>query len=311
MNYQKILSKAWQITWKHKYLWFFGFLAGLTIGGGDNLNRFIQGGTWLFQIIGDIMVFQGLIAILVLVVSLVFWLLGIVARCSLIYEVTALGSGYKKPIARIGNLFSVGVKFLPRILLMQLLIWFPVLVLSIAASTVGQPASEAALSDVEAGTSELADVGTLGALGLLGCSFALLAIPVTIVDAIAYRAIVLEELHVTSSIRRALEVIKANLGQIFILAVICLVLAWVFSLILGIVLSPLLLIMAKPILQGASQCAEFGSDLKAMADCIQWIGANPPLMLLSVAVSIVAAALSSVWVTFQSAVFTLAYKQFS
>ncbi|MCP4595543.1 hypothetical protein, partial [Neptuniibacter sp.] len=268
-----------------------------------------QGGTWVFQNIGNIIIFQGFIAILMLVVALVFWLLGIAARCGLIYEVIALGSGYKKPVSRVGDLLGVGFKFLPRILLMQLLIWSPVLVLSIVTATVGQSTSADLLSNVETGAPELADFGALGTLGLLGCGIALLAIPITIVDAIAYRAIVLEDLQVTSGIRRAFEVVKANLGQILILLVICLALAWVFSLILGIVLSPLLLIMIKPMMQGMSQCAEFGGDLKAMADCIQWMNANPTLILLSVVSSIVAAALSSIWVTFQSAVFTLAYKQ--
>jgi len=34
MNYSEILSRAWQIIWKHKVLWIFGILAGCANGGG-------------------------------------------------------------------------------------------------------------------------------------------------------------------------------------------------------------------------------------------------------------------------------------
>ena len=34
MNYSEILSRAWQIIWKHKVLWIFGILAGCANSGG-------------------------------------------------------------------------------------------------------------------------------------------------------------------------------------------------------------------------------------------------------------------------------------
>lgn len=42
MDYTKILSRAWQITWNHKVLWVFGILVALTTngGGGNNGNSF-------------------------------------------------------------------------------------------------------------------------------------------------------------------------------------------------------------------------------------------------------------------------------
>jgi hypothetical protein len=36
MNFGEVLSRAWQIIWKHKVLWIFGILAGLGAGGGSN-----------------------------------------------------------------------------------------------------------------------------------------------------------------------------------------------------------------------------------------------------------------------------------
>jgi len=34
MDYTKIIKRAWEITWRHKALWFFGFLLALVSGGG-------------------------------------------------------------------------------------------------------------------------------------------------------------------------------------------------------------------------------------------------------------------------------------
>jgi len=40
--YRQILSQAWQTTWRHKYLWFFGFFAAF-IGGGGEYNVLFKG----------------------------------------------------------------------------------------------------------------------------------------------------------------------------------------------------------------------------------------------------------------------------
>jgi hypothetical protein len=34
-SYRSLLKQAWEITWKHKYLWFFGLFASLVAGGGS------------------------------------------------------------------------------------------------------------------------------------------------------------------------------------------------------------------------------------------------------------------------------------
>ena len=38
MNYSEILKKAWNIVWKHKILWLFGFLAGSAVGGSQGFS---------------------------------------------------------------------------------------------------------------------------------------------------------------------------------------------------------------------------------------------------------------------------------
>jgi uncharacterized membrane protein YgcG len=34
-NFGEVLTRAWQIIWKHKVLWIFGILAGCGQGGGS------------------------------------------------------------------------------------------------------------------------------------------------------------------------------------------------------------------------------------------------------------------------------------
>jgi len=306
-GYRQILSDAWQITWRYKYLWLFGFLAGLTLGGGDGSNSYLQVGTWFYQNAGNLWNVQGLAGVLTLAVALVFWLLGIVARGSLIHGVAGLDSPDQEPVGRVGGLLRTGLRFLPRILLMQLLIWSPILVLNITSSAVSQSVLETMPSGAETGNLDSSDFGVFGGLGLLVCGTALLTIPITFLDAFGYRAIVLEGMPATKGIRRAFAVVKGNLGRILVLALICLVLMVVFSLVLGLVLSPLLLVMMKPMVQGVTQCGQFLGNFQATSRCLQEMSADPLLVILSVVGSIISAALSSVWVTWQSAVFTVAY----
>ena len=40
MNFGEVLSRAWQITWKHKILWLFGLLASCSAGGSNNTSSY-------------------------------------------------------------------------------------------------------------------------------------------------------------------------------------------------------------------------------------------------------------------------------
>lgn len=52
--YRSLLKQAWQITWRHKYLWFFGLFAALVVGNsaweyqalGQNLNQGVVNGSY-------------------------------------------------------------------------------------------------------------------------------------------------------------------------------------------------------------------------------------------------------------------------
>jgi hypothetical protein len=55
------------------------------------------------------------------------------------------------------------------------------------------------------------------------------------------------------------------------------------------------------------ECASDGGDFGAMTECVQRLNQQPLFIGLSLILGILSAAVSSVWVAFQSTAFTLAY----
>lgn len=309
MNYERIFSRAWQITWKYKPLWVFGFLAGLFIGSNNNSNNFIQGGAWLFQNIGSILSTNSLITILTVIISIVFWLVGTVARISLVREVAALDTRRPQPIPSLGNVFRAASKFMPSILLMQLLIWSPILVLNLIVSIVSQPAIETLFSSSQTGAvNQSKFLSSFGSIWIFACGIGLLTLPLVFIDAFAYRSIVLEELSIKTGLQKAIHILRANLKPILVLSIICLIIGLIFSFVIGLALLPLLPLVMRPMMQNVSQCAS-SSDFRAMVSCMQRVSTNPTVVIVGLIASVIGAALSAIWVAFQSATFTLAYNK--
>ncbi len=337
MKYQQILSKAWEITWNQKYLWLFGFLAGLTLSSGNNDNSPIQfglsfgsenasmgwnngvlfqGGSWLFQNAGTLLAAPGVWTILMLVVSLLLWVVGVVARSGLIHQVNVIEAQEQEPGAGLGERFRAAFQAFPPALGMQLLIWSPILALNVMLAIASRSVVTSAFSTFPqldgAGVPEMPGmdtIGAIGALGSLGCVTALLTIPLTFIDGFAYRSIILEKLGVIAGLRRALQVIKENIGPILVLSIICLLLAAIVSVVVGLLLSPFLMILAKPMMEIVTECSQLMGEPQAMFECIQRANASPRVLIPSLLLSILGAAFSSVWITFQSATFTLAYRR--
>lgn len=280
MEYERIVSRAWRIVWNNKYLWLFGFLAGLTLGSGSDSNPYVQGGAWLFQNVGGFVGTGGITAIVTLILALVFWFLGTMARSGLVYEVGAIDARRQDPVGKVWGLFRTGLHFLPRILLMQLIIWSPVLVLGVVASLFSQSIATTAFSNFRTGNLEPPSFfGAVGVVGLLGLATFLFTIPTLFIDAFGYRAIVLEGTSVKEGILRAYEVLKANLVETLILGVLFLVLGLLFTWILGVLLSPLLLPVMKPVAQRMETCVDLQADFQAMTACIQQLNAAPLLLV--------------------------------
>jgi len=299
-----VFSTAWQITWDNKILLVFGFFAALTIG--DNGSSFMQGSSWFFQNIGSLFSSNVLVAFLMIFFALIFWVLGMLARISIVREVAVLDMRKPKPVPPFKESLSSSLKYLVRVLLMQLLVLSPVLVVSLITYIVTNPTSKGFPNPVDQSNfavlfiSMFLDAG-IGLLVIILC---------TTIDAFAFRGIVLEELDIKNSIKNAIQIIRTNLKFIFQLCVICAIVGGIFSFIFVAAMSPLLLVMMKPLTQTVSRCAVYRGNAQAMANCMQQFGTNPTIVVVNVIMGIIGGLVFSIWATLRSVSFTLAYRKF-
>jgi len=298
-------SKAWQITWDNKILWVFGFIAGLYLGNNNYSDFHVQGGSWLFQNISGLFSKNVLITILMSGAALVFWLLGTLARISLIREVAALNVPKPKPLPPFMESVRSSSNVVPRILLMQVLVLFPVLALGLATHFFAQPLDQDFLNLVN----ETNFSGFFGTFLLLGVGGVLITLCFAFIDAFAFRGIVLDELGVLDSIKAAFQIIKTNIKFVLQLSIICVVVGAIFAFVVSIALTPFLLFLVNSLMQSVSQCSAFNGNLQAMVTCIQKLGTDPTVVVVNIVAGLVSAALFSIIVTLQSASFTLAYKE--
>jgi hypothetical protein len=303
VNSQKVISEAWQITFKHKYLWIFGFIAGLTYGSENIGVSVTQGGAWLFQNLETVLSAQGIIAILSVVISVVLWLLGLIARICLIQDIS-IGVQAEKLLPKAIELFRSSTPFLVTIVLMQILVWSPVILINILLSVWARPMAESLSESVTSGG--VPDLTSFGTIWLLGMGTLFLTIPLSFVDAFSYRSLVVENLGVGEGIKKGVTVLRRNWKPILGLALLCLIIGLAFSFAVSMVLLPLSFAMLPLMQRVLMQCAG-GGDLKTMTTCMQGLRADPIFIVISLTAGILSAAISSVWVTFQSSAFTLAY----
>jgi hypothetical protein len=218
-NFGEVLSRAWQIIWKHKVLWIFGVFAGCARGGGGGTGW--GGGSGggagsgdqpfpqleqFFQQIGQwIEANPWIVAIFVLLVILLVILsifLGTIGRIGLIRgthqaEMRAEGLNF-------GELFSESMPYFWRVFGLALLIGLIGLLAFAPLLLFG------ALT---------AGVGFLCVLPLL-CILIPLLWALSVVIEQANIAIVLEDLGISDGFRRGWEVVRANVGPIILLTLI-------------------------------------------------------------------------------------------
>lgn len=233
MNIGEVLARAWKIIWNHKVLWVFGLLASLAAGttdsqfnfranGGNgripfNMQHFFQNlPAWLWV----------LIALGGLVLFLVFVLLATVGRAGLIRGAWLADSGDTG--FTVGSLFSEGMAFFVRLILLALLIAGIMLSVVVVVT--------------------LSTVLTLGLAILcllpLLCLLVPLLILLGVIIDLATIAIVGENRGVVEGLQRGWEVFRAHPGEIAFMAIVILigsaVVNFLISLPAMIILTPLL-----------------------------------------------------------------------
>jgi hypothetical protein len=245
-NFGEVLTRAWQIVWKHRVLWIFGILASCGRGGSSfNSNVRGSGGNGGFGTPPDLppqiqdlfrTIEQNLTAFIAVIITLVciIWIVTIflstVGKIGLIRGTAQADSGSESLI--FGQLFSESTPYFWRILGLSLLVGLPVLVV-ILAFAVGL----ALFAITASGGNDASGVGFLALVPIfIGCIC--LLVPVMFVIGMIARqaenAIVLEEMSVMPAVSRGWELFRNNLGPIIIMAIILAVIGFVVGFIIAI-----------------------------------------------------------------------------
>jgi len=299
-NFGEVLTRAWQITWKYKVLWIFGILAGCSRGGTRlNVNQNIRtdgsGGPQLppqlmqaFESISENMgAFIGITLALVCLFWIVAIFLGTIGRIGLIRGTWRVEGGAGHLV--FGELFSESMPYFWRMLGLSILLNLPFL-LFVAAVIAGGLVFGVSMSQ----GGEESVVGLLALLPLLiGC--VCLLIPVMFVISMIARqaenAIVLEDARVFPAISRGWEVFRANLGNIFLMAIILVVIGLAVGFVIAI---PVLIVVMPAMLTFVAGGGENWNSLIFAGICL----------CLYIPVSLL---LNGILITFSEAAWTLTY----
>lgn len=274
-NFGEVLSRAWQIVWKHRVLWIFGILASCGRGGGGGSG----GGNTSFQTDGpsinippQLQQFFERIAenatsfvALTIAIICVFWILAIflstIGKIGLIRGTWQVEGGTQSLI--LGQLFSESTPYFWRMFGLSLVIFLPLLILI--------SAGVAALIVFGVSASQGNDASALSILAMLpiflGCLCLLIPIGFVIGMIVrqAERAIVLEDIGVFPSISRGWDVFRSNLGPIIVMAIILGIITLVAGFIIAI---PVFIVVFPAVIAFIAGDAQNWTPLALMAVCL-------------------------------------------
>jgi hypothetical protein len=298
MDFGKVLSRAWQITWRWKVLWILGFLASLGrgIGGGGNFNYNMNGNDFRYRyenyVPPEVWAIIAGVVCLALFIGIALGVISIIARGGLIAGVqqveeegtTGFARAWRVGVKRFWTLFGISVlTVLPIIILVVIGIGILVLfILGVVGASSGSAGTGEALTIV---TSVLCG-------GALCCGTILIAIVLGQIQVYADRAAVLEGLGWIDAFKRGWQVIKNNLGATIILWLVFVVIGMIFAIV----------IMGGIIAIAAPFIAIFSSGQPG-----PWLVV--PICFGGLLAIIIGAFVNSIVETFTSTTWTLAYRE--
>jgi hypothetical protein len=314
MDFGAIISRAIKVTWQHKVLWILGFLVALGGGGMGNVssnpqitNRFSNGDMpWVQDMMQNPSIILAAISALLCVlaiVGIILWVVGLIAKGGLIAGVQQVETEGKTTF---GGAWRVGVNRFWRMLGLNLLIFIPIVIVIVVLGVIMVLMFGGAIAASMSGGSRNNNDGAMGGLIAGGvaifCCLFCVSVIVGIISAalqvFGERAIVLENLGVTESIGRAWRVFRANLGNIILLALVMLVISFIFGLIGGLAVGVILLPTLLPVITEGINSGVIST------------GATIVAVLGVLVASILGAIINTLFITFNSAAWTLAYRQF-
>ncbi|MFN2212199.1 MAG: hypothetical protein ACK2UE_03925 [Anaerolineales bacterium] len=306
MDFGKVLSRAWEITWRWKALWVLGFLAALgqgTGGGsGPQFNyTFSEGDFERFTYRLDesfVELFAGITALVIgllclaVVVVIILWIISVIARGGLIAGVqqveaegsTSFGKAWAAGARKFWTLFGLGIlTALPTILLV---------IFGVTIITLGIMAGVGMLDNYEAaGITTIISV-TIFCGTCFCCGLFALVIVLEQIRIYAERAAILDDLGWIDAFKRGWQVLVENIGATLIL--------WLIFFALGIVIFAIsfgiMLLLFIPML-----------GIFTLNDPGWWLFGT--LCLGGVLGTLIYAIIRSIIVTFTSATWTLAYRE--
>jgi membrane-anchored glycerophosphoryl diester phosphodiesterase (GDPDase) len=217
MNYGDLLSEAFRLTWRNRYLWFFGFfIAGgggsfnfpANFGGEEVRNPFGPVAGPLQWISDNLVLFLTVVISVIVLLVLVFLVLSIISQGALAESIAALhreetrgfGSAFRAGTANFWRVLGLKVLFFLIALGLLLVIFLPVVLGALAAFS---------LTD-STGLRVLAFV-----LGVLFVFVALVVVflPFAIVNQFGLRELVVSRRRITESIAGGFRLFRRNIGR--------------------------------------------------------------------------------------------------
>ena len=328
MDIGATVSRAINITFKHRVLWVLGFLAALS-GGGLSSNTSFQmpggnmggstgttGGAMspemqrFFDMLQENsgLIFAGVagLACVILVISIVLWVISIIARGGLIGAVDQIE---REGSVTFGQAWRMGAAKFWRLLGINILLALPIIIVgiivavliggSVVAMVATAAGADGQLSDSQAASMAGGGLAVFCVGGAFACIAVIYSIIASALSTFGERAIVLDNTGVMDGIRKGWEVFRNNLGNIILLAILMFVIAVVIGFVVGIVSVALF----APVL--VSTVVTLGNG--------ETIGAATIILgaLAFIAVVIISAIISALFVAFNSSAWTLAYRQFT
>ncbi len=305
MDYGKLVSDSWRITWNNKFLWVLGFLAALTsVSSSGNSGRTVserfESGDISPEMVTTVGGAMFLLICVGFAIGIILMLVSLAANGGLISAVARLDDGEK---VTLGEAFGAGTQAIFRLFGVSFLLWLPFVLLIILATVIGIVGAGgiAAASDLANNLD-----GLVAALGIvivclvaLCCALIPLGIVVSVINEFALRGVMLRGLGVIDSIRHGWQIIRANLGEVIVLMLILFGVGLAYGILVGVIMLPLGLLFFVPVAVMAS-----GGSIPDMGGVVLLIGGGLCLGILG-------AVLNSVIVTWRSAAITLAYRQFT
>lgn len=312
MDYGNVLRRSWQVTWQHKFMIVLGFLASLGGGFSSSGTNYttnaedMQSLPFMNGNMDAILPALGALAVgafcFLFILGIAFWLLKLVSEAGLIDAAYQLDSGqpatFKSALTtgwhKLGSLVGLNIlMFLPLAILIGLLIAMGVV------SLVGAVGGAAYAGEDALGAMAGAGVGLIALFCCLLCGVILLAFVVGLIYTFAQRALVLEDLGVIDSIRRGWQVLRENLAEVIILLILFFVISIAVGIAVAIILIPLGIFSVGP------------TALRLFAG-EQVGGFDIGLMILGFLImAVLSAAIRSIYMSFQSSAYTLAFKEFT